>query len=253
MKLQLLTNVFLITLLLSSCKKEDDVPALSSTGSGSITINIQHIWNDSNFVELNNTYIHPITNDTVQFTNLKYYFTNLRLKKQDGSWWAHPESYFLVNLQDSNSLQLKISEVPTGNYTAISYLLGVDSLHNVSGAQAGALSTVNGMFWSWNSGYIQMKAEGMSPNSSSGSFAYHIGGFYGEYSPLNLHEETLINTPIVVSSTSKNKLTIRCLPHQIWPDGLQLQHVSIVHSPNKHSKSIASSFFGSFKVTHVSN
>jgi hypothetical protein len=53
----------------------------------------------------------------------------------------------------------------------------VDSARNVSGAQKGALDPNNGMFWTWNSGYIFTKLEGYSPQSSSGGLVFHIGGF----------------------------------------------------------------------------
>ncbi|MCU0495618.1 MAG: hypothetical protein MUD01_28865, partial [Chloroflexaceae bacterium] len=46
---------------------------------------------------LNNPLIHPMTNDTLTFTTMKYYVSNLKLKLADGSWWVHPESYFLVD------------------------------------------------------------------------------------------------------------------------------------------------------------
>ena len=69
--------------------------------------------------------------------------------------------------------------VPDGEYTGISFIIGVDSLHNCSGAQAGALDPVNAMFWTWNTGYIFLKLEGKSPASKSPGniFEYHIGGY----------------------------------------------------------------------------
>ena len=80
--------------------------------------------------------------------------SNFKLKKSDGTWWIHPESYFLVDLSNDLSTTLDLGSVPSGEYTELSYTIGVDSLRNVSGAQSGALSTTNNMFWSWNTGYI---------------------------------------------------------------------------------------------------
>lgn len=252
MKSRILISVLLCVITLS-CKKKSTTPVNSSLETGKVTIEVQHLWNDSTRLELNKVHIHSITADTIEFTNFKYYLTNIRLKKEDGSWWIHPNSYHLVNLAESSSLNLILNDVPIGNYIAVSYLLGVDSLHNVSGAQEGALSTVNGMFWSWNSGYIQMKAEGISPNASSGSFAYHIGGFSGAFSPLNLHENEFITKQLTISTSSTNTITLSCYPEKIWSDTLQLANTSVVHNPNKISKSIALGFFGSFKVSDVSN
>jgi hypothetical protein len=49
---------------------------------------------------------------------------------------------------------LSKSELNTSlkNITAIKFLLGVDSLKNVSGIQTGALDPAKGMFWTWNTG-----------------------------------------------------------------------------------------------------
>ncbi|MEO6302783.1 MAG: MbnP family protein, partial [Bacteroidia bacterium] len=55
----------------------------------------------------------------------------------------------------------------------------VDSFHNCSGAQSGALDPVNAMYWAWNTGYIFLKLEGASKFSKSPGnfFEYHIGGY----------------------------------------------------------------------------
>src|SRR5690606_18580217 len=74
---------------------------------------------------------------------------------------------------------LDIDNVPAGYYVEIQYTMGVDSEKNVSGAQVGALSLSNGMFWDWNSGYIMLKAEGYSPQAENNGFAFHLGGFSG--------------------------------------------------------------------------
>lgn len=68
-------------------------------------------------------------------------------------------------------------------YDSITFLIGVDSLHNVSGAQTGALDPVNDMFWTWNSGYVMAKLEGNSSSSPqmNQKFEYHIGGYSGKH------------------------------------------------------------------------
>ena len=59
------------------------------------------------------------------------------------------------------------------------FLLGVDSLTNVSGAFGGDLDPIKGMYWAWNSGYINLKLEGTSPGSPypSHGFELHLGGY----------------------------------------------------------------------------
>ncbi len=119
-------------------------------------------------------------------SKFKYYVSNIELKNSvTGATSVVPNSYYLVNEADSSSKNILIS-IPDGNYTEISFLLGVDSLKNVSGAQSGALDPANDMFWTWNTGYVMAKLEGTSlvSNQVHHKIEYHIGGFKGENSVL---------------------------------------------------------------------
>jgi hypothetical protein len=88
--------------------------------------------------------------------------------------------------------------VPEGDYTQVSFVLGVDSLRNTMrlDKRTGILDpTVGnnegaGMYWGWNSGYIFFKMEGNSSvlttkedPTGNQQFKYHIGGFGGMNSP----------------------------------------------------------------------
>lgn len=110
-------------------------------------------------------------------SKFKYLFSNVRLFKADGSSYLVPESYYLINAEVPTSSHFVINNVPVGNYTGMSFILGVDSVRNFSGAQTGALDAGNDMFWSWSQGYVFMKLEGksaLSPNAD-GSLVYHVG------------------------------------------------------------------------------
>ena len=86
--------------------------------------------------------------------------------------------YHLVDLADSSSSYITL-RLPKGDYDEIQFQLGIDSADQVSGAQSGALDPLKGMFWTWNSGYISFKIEGISPESNepAHAFTYHIGGY----------------------------------------------------------------------------
>ncbi|UPT67237.1 MAG: hypothetical protein M0D57_00620 [Sphingobacteriales bacterium JAD_PAG50586_3] len=136
----------------SACKKDDDME-----GTGQFKLELEHSFGADAF-ELNSANFYTTASgETVKFSMLKYYVSNVVLTKADGTTWAQPESYYLVDAESPASALLTINDVPAGDYTAVSFVLGVDSTRNVSGAQTGALSTSNGMFWSWNSGYIFLK------------------------------------------------------------------------------------------------
>jgi hypothetical protein len=120
---------------------------------------------------------------SIQFTTLRFYVSELNYTDVLGQELIG-EHYHLVDLEDSSSLTiLQHSEGILNLY----FLLGTDSLTNVSGNLEGALDPINGMYWAWNSGYINFKLEGKSSLAASKdkSFEYHIGGYLPPFPTVN--------------------------------------------------------------------
>ena len=68
-------------------------------------------------------------------------------------------------------------------FDSVSFTLGVDSITSVSGAFGGDLDPTNGMYWTWNSGYVNFKMEGKSAvcNTHKSAFTFHLGGYMAPY------------------------------------------------------------------------
>jgi hypothetical protein len=66
----------------------------------------------------------------------------------------------------------------------VCFRFGLDSTIQVSGRTDGALDPALGMYWAWNTGYIQCRLEGYSPDSKGkkGKFEFHLGGYNKPYS-----------------------------------------------------------------------
>ena len=175
----LLILLFSASILHFSCNKSDEIAPDSSNNSsekGIVMLNMRHFFNTDTFRLLTQNYVND-HGDTLNFEIFKYYMSNFKLKKSDGTWVYMPETYFLIDEADADTKSFGIDSVPAGNYTEISFILGVDSIRNTSGAQTGALDPINGMFWDWNSGYLFVKLDGTSPQSPFGDFVYHLGGY----------------------------------------------------------------------------
>lgn len=252
------------TFIITSCKKEGctnptavnySLEATKDDGSciyaepeaetGKVTISLEHQWETvSNDFQLNTEYTHSTTGDQLTFTTFKYYVSNLRLKKTDGTWWTHPESYFLVDLSQSSSANLILTGVPAGNYSEVSYVMGVDSTRNVSGAQSGALSTTHGMFWSWNTGYIMLKAEGTSPQATmGGAFTYHLGGFSGANNIVTFKDAAFGSDELIVTTSSNGLINIGVDPSKLFTTTGSVSNVGMVHMPGANAVSIATDFY----------
>jgi hypothetical protein len=244
-----------VSLTFASCKKEETTPEPAAT-TGTVSVSLEHKWVDlaANFT-LNMEYIHPVTNDTLNFTTMKYYISNLKLKKSDGTWWTHPESYFLVDLENQSSTKLMMSNVPVGTYTELSYTFGVDSTRNVSGAQSGALSIANNMFWSWNSGYIFMKAEGISNNSTTGSYSFHLGGFTGVNNVVSSRTDVfnIQSTDLIVSSHHQSEIGLLVFPDKLFNTTGTVNGTNTIHMPGAMAKTMANDFFNGIVFEHVHN
>ncbi|MCW3070546.1 MAG: hypothetical protein JWO44_436 [Bacteroidetes bacterium] len=142
-----------------------------------LSIAFKHLM-DGQVLQLDSAVYKNAMGQPFTVSNFKYYISNIQLVKADGKEIAVP-GYFLINEDEEASKQLMFNSIPAGEYVSLHFIIGVDSLHNCSGAQSGALDPAKGMFWAWNSGYIFLKLEGKAAASASPGkiFEYHIGGY----------------------------------------------------------------------------
>ncbi|MFC7670545.1 MbnP family protein [Hymenobacter humi] len=146
---------------LTSCESKQDGPA--PAGAGPVDIEFENVVGSAP-LQLNNStpYTTP-AGDQFTVATLRYYISNIKLKKADGTEYVQPESYYLIDQERLASQRFTIANVPAGTYTGLTFTLGVDAARNVAGAQTGALAPSD-MFWDWTSGYIFTKLEGRSPS-----------------------------------------------------------------------------------------
>jgi endonuclease/exonuclease/phosphatase family metal-dependent hydrolase len=106
---------------------------------------------------------------------LKYYVGHIELLDMDKQIIGRDSvTYRLIDFNTSSSLNFSINS----NSSYASYVrltLGVDSTTNAAGVHCCALDPANGMYWSWQSGYIQFKLEGKQKDGTA--LNLHLGGF----------------------------------------------------------------------------
>lgn len=146
------------------------------------------------------------------------------MKKEGTYVIPQDDSYFLVKENDSASKKINVY-VPKGKYIAITFTLGVDSLRSTMdiSRRTGALDIsggmLEGMYWTWNSGYIFMKLEGDCEQAAvdrtgQKKFRYHIGGFGGYHKPsLNNIRTVTIDLSkkgaIITKENSKSSISLQ--------------------------------------------
>jgi hypothetical protein len=178
-------KILLLLIIILVCTQYSTAQRISTlrTKTGTIKMTFVHTINEAPLVLDSMEYVNPF-DEPYRISKLKYYISSVTVKHLKKSF-AEPESYHLIDEADAASLSFNF-DAPVNTYNSISFTIGVDSSKNVSGAQSGALDPANGMFWTWNSGYIFFKVEGSSSSSAliNNKIEYHIGGFAAPHNAL---------------------------------------------------------------------
>lgn len=120
--------------------------------------------------------------DTIYFNEIKFYISNIKIKYIDNSIDSEKNSYHLIDLANPETLSIKLSK-KNKEINKLIFNIGVDSIASTSGALSEDLDVTNGMYWAWQSGYINFKIEGKSNSCKTrkNKFQFHIGGYLSPY------------------------------------------------------------------------
>lgn len=187
-------------------------PGLTA-GKGRMLLKFDNIAGGEDLVLDTKTYVNSSGED-LTISKFNYFVSNFKLIREDGETYTIPQdsSYFRIVEADSKTQTVALNNLPAGNYTGMEYIVGVDSLRSVSGIEkrGGALDPSgdmagDGMYWAWTSGYIFVKLEGSSTQSTSsnGKFYYHIG-LYGGFK-----DKTINNIKHIKIDFAGNKAVVR--------------------------------------------
>lgn len=254
MSLKTITTAILITgLAVSGCKKpvENVVPP---TTTNEFHFNFDNYFGDAE-LEMNTKEYTTAQNEQITISAFNYWVSNMTFVNSDGTEYKEPESYRLLRGDKHATHHFHIADVPAGTYTAVKFIIGVDKARNTSGAQTGALDpTESGdMFWSWNTGYIQTKLEGTSPQSTASDkmFRYHIGGVKdGIETP---QEVTLTFPQPVVVGDQAGSAKVKVDVAKFFPTPMSIAMMSEMMHPNEMAYNIAKGYTDMFSITSAGN
>jgi endonuclease/exonuclease/phosphatase family metal-dependent hydrolase len=157
-------------------------------------------------------------------------------------------SYRLIDFKNSNSLNFSINS----NLSYASYIrltLGVDSTTNAAGVHCCALDPANGMYWSWQSGYIQFKLEGKEKDGTA--LNLHLGGFSNAYMSSITDDIPILRMvtggPVLPPDRRSQEVTI----HLKLDSFMELVHANKEYSlmsPNNHVQEYMRALCASFSA-----
>jgi hypothetical protein len=180
--------------------------------------------------------------DSLSIESFRFYLSNFVLYSQNKKYPVK-NSYFLVDASSEASKKIDLPKIFSGKLDSISFCIGVDSAMSVAGALDGALDPTLGMYWAWNTGYINAKLEGKSPSCKTLHHAYefHIGGYLRPYNALRKITFTCGEEKVVKLKADASK----------WMNGrekISLSKLNSVVMPCKDAMLIADNYQQMFSV-----
>lgn len=217
-----------------------------------IELHFNHTINKKLLTLVDSTYTNSYQ-ENFTITKFCYYISNITLYKQGKIMYTH-KGYYLVNQAIDSSKKI-LFDVPINNYDSIAFIIGVDSAKNISGAQKGALDPLHAMFWTWNTGYIMQKIEGISSKSNliNNKIEYHLGGFKHPY---NIATPTVFKVP---NQSLHIQASYTCIVYfnvaidKFWKgeNPNSIAFVPICSTPGELATQLAQNFKGMFTCTNV--
>ncbi|MDA9262178.1 hypothetical protein N9P55_00245 [bacterium] len=174
--------------------------------------------------------------DTIKFTTVRFYISNIQFQNKNTGEIYTLKKYHLIDLENLTSLTFPLLNKTQNKWDSISFNIGIDSNTNKNGALGGDLDPTNGMYWTWQSGYINTKIEGYSAKCSARKnyFQFHIGGY--QHPNQTIKRVSLpINNNVIVD-------------FKLLFSEINLQTTHTIMSPGKKAVNFSSMFSSSFKT-----
>ena len=117
-------------------------------------------------------------NEPFSIEQCKFYVSAIQVIGAHGETQILQENPHLVDAADSASLTLRFT-TDIAAIKSISFDIGVDSTASTGGVHTGDLDPMLGMFWTWNTGYIDARLEGQSDSAHAPAhrFTWDVGGY----------------------------------------------------------------------------
>ncbi|MGZ3918677.1 MAG: MbnP family protein [Bacteroidia bacterium] len=215
--------------------------AVFNTYQAQLKINIETVF-ANNPLLLNRQVYTNNNGDTLSVESFKFYLSNFSVHSK-GKWRKIKDTYFLVDAENESSKCFNLA-CNESEIDSIYFYIGVDSIMNVSGALEGALDPSLGMYWAWNTGYINAKLEGKSNSCKTIHHVYefHIGGYL---KPFNALKKVSLKT-----KGNKNGITLLADASK-WFYGakqINLKEFNSVVTPSNYSLMVADNYKDMFSV-----
>lgn len=168
-------------------------PVIAQIKSGEIFFIMK--YGDQN-LDFNKSYYSEKLGDSIQFSQLKFYLSNIKLISN--TYQMEQKKHHLFDFENIKTHKLIYQS--DMKFDSISFNLGIDSLTNIAGVMKDDLDPMQGMYWTWQSGYINVKLEGSSLvcKSRNHKFQYHLGGYSAPFNAIQSVNFKVQNSSMII-------------------------------------------------------
>lgn len=176
------------------------VQGMVSQTTTTLTIHFVPLMNHEPLA-LDKKYLLEAETSPITISLLKCYVSHFSFYNNTELVYNAPAEAFLLDCFEKSSLSRTITIPNNFTYTEVRFYLGIDNQTNEKGISGGDLDPMKGMYWTWQTGYINMKMEGTSLASgrTDHSFQFHLGGFMAPFASFQ---------PIVMTTANQKEVSI---------------------------------------------
>lgn len=240
---------------LLSCNKKDPEVKSVSTPSSNLSFYFQGKVNGQDLSDTTR-YVNSSL-DTFTVTKFNYFISNIKLTREDGFIYKEKESYHLIKHMEGKTA-FTSRGLPPGTYNKIDFIIGVDSIRNISGAQTGDLDVGNDMYWDWNQGYLFFKLEGHFSSYErplGQDYGLHIGGGNGPNACIQ-YCNLVLPEPLIVKSGGTSKLVFNTQVDEIFDHPLKMgfdYYYDNVKYGDKIMRTVSQNYKDMFMISKIEN
>ena len=198
-----------------------------------------HFTMGNSALQLNNPHYQP-GDDSIQIELLRFYVSGIELLNNNKTIFKEKNSFHLIDASENRSLLIPLNTAPNITFNRIKFNLGIDSVTNVSGAMGGDLDPTLGMYWTWQSGYINFKLEGKSNRckTRNNEFQFHLGGYQSPFSALQT---------VILNTAATKKINIVLNMEKVIGD-VDMVSQNHIMSPGKDAVSLSEKVSTNFSI-----
>jgi hypothetical protein len=210
---------------------------LSISAQDTLSIRFRPLWNNE-LLELNKKYI--TSNDTITIETLRFYISDIVFYNHEKPVAFINKKHHLLDFEDTVSFVITHFSDSALLFNTIKFKIGIDSLTNVLGVYGGDLDPTKGMYWTWQSGYINLKLEGVSKRCATRHNRYqlHVGGYLFPFYSLQ---------EVVLKTENPSNIGIEIRLDKFLTETLAEQPCEIM-SPSLNAVKIAGRFADAFNI-----